>query len=401
VDFNLEAAYLASAITFGRIQATLEGLEPNGVYAVRHPYGVTEFTADENGELVGGARAAQREEIGGVEGNFAATLATSIGPFLRWTGTDAPAGYIGDGATPHTVQGSPTGRNSIRISGPGLPDVVTDPVSGEESGGLFSDQFTVEGKIAGPSPPPSAFASLSTTSLSFPGRRSDESSATRAVVLRNTGQVPLTPRVSTSSTDFSASGCAAPVAPGGTCVVTVGFVANSGVGDHSATLNIASNAANNPDLSVALTASITGLATRVIDNTQPTRTVVQLIPGVAPNQGVLPSTARSLAVSRLSLAGRISSTRLRLQGLRASMRLQEGTKVVRIAIYKARNGRRSGRAVFITNRTPRAAGLYRVTLRERSLLRKLTPRSYVIEVRAGRSAASLGAATKRAVVVTR
>jgi hypothetical protein len=412
MDFNLEAAYLASAITFGRIQATLRGLEPNGVYTVTHPYGETQFTAGPDGNLVGGARAAQREEIGGVEGNFDATLATSIGPFLRWTGTDAPPGYIGDGATPHTVDGSPTGNNWIRVSGPGLPDVVTDPVTGEVSGGLFSDLFTVEGKIAGPTPPPSAFASLSTTSLTFPGRRSDEISATRAVVLRNTGQVPLDASVSVSTADFSASGCATPVAPGGSCLVTVGFVANSGVGDHSATLNIASNAANNPNLSVALNGSITGLATQVIDNTQPPRTVVQLIPGpAAPGQGVVPgaaarqglpsATAGSLAVSRLSVARRISTARLRRQGLRASMRVQEGTSAVRIAVYKARNGRKTGRAVFSTIRAPRAAGLYRVTLRNRSLLRALKRGSYVIEVQGGRSAASLSAVTTRAFVVTR
>src|SRR5215210_1159122 len=267
LDFNLEAAYLDSAITFGRIQATLEGLEPNGVYTITHPYGTTTFTADENGELRSGDRAGQREEIGAVEGNFDATLATSIGPFLRWTGTDAPAGYIGDGSTPHTVVGSPTGTNSIRVSGPGLPDVVTDPVTGEVSGGLFSELFTVEGKIAGPTPAPAAFASLSATSITFPARRADETSVTRNVVLRNTGQVPLAVNsVSTSSPEFTARGCAASVAPGGSCTVTVGFVADSAVGVRSETLNIASSAANNPNLSVALDASITGSATQVIDN---------------------------------------------------------------------------------------------------------------------------------------
>ena len=414
VDFNLEAAYLASAITFGRIQATLEGLEPNGVYTITHPYGTTTFTADENGELRSGDRAGQREEIGGVEGNFGATLATSIGPFLRWTGTDAPAGYIGDGTTPHTVVGSPTGTNSIRVSGPGLPEVVTDAVTGEVSGGLFSDLFTVEGKIAGPTPAPAAFASLSATSLSFPARRADQTSVTRNVVLRNTGQVPLAVNsVSTSSPDFSASGCAGPVAPGGSCTVTVGFVANRAVGLRSETLNIASSAANNPNLSVALDASITGSATQVIDNTQPTRTVVQQIPVAgptvvrtitAPNQGVLASTARSpagTAVSRLSLARRISSTRLRLQGLRASMRLAADTKLVRIAIYKARNGKKTGRALYSTQRAPRAGGLYRVTLRSRSLLSKLRAGSYVIEIQAGRSAATIGAARRITFTVTR
>jgi hypothetical protein len=420
IDFNLEAAYLASAITFGRIQATFKGLEPNSDYTVTHPYGTTTFTTDAKGELLGRNRAGQRDEIGGVEGNFEATLATTIGPFLRSTSFAQGDLYIGDGATPGTVTGSPTGTNSIRISGPGLPNVVTDALTGEVSGGLFSDQFTVEGKVAGTAPAPAAFASLSTTSLSFPARRADESSVTRNVVLRNTGQVPLTvSSVSTSSADFTASGCADPVAAGGSCTVTVAFVANSAVGDRTATLNIASNAANNPNLSVALGATITGAATQIITIVQPGGTAVQQVPvagaalgqqapaaragggAAAQGQGVLPSTASSFAPSRLSLTRRISNTRLRLQGLRASMRLAADTKVVRIAVYKARNGQETGRALYTTQRATRSGGLYRVTLRSRGLLSKLRPGSYVMEVRAGRSAATLGAARRIAFTVTR
>jgi hypothetical protein len=120
-----------------------------------------------------------------------------------------------------------------------------------------------------------------------------------------------------------------------------------------------------------------------------------------PSRAVLPATASSLSVSNLSLAQRISITRLRLQGLRASMRVKEGTNVVRIAIYKARDGRKTGRALFVTNRAPRAAGLLRVTLRSSSLLKKLKAGSYVMEVRAGTNAASLGAVRRIAFRVTR
>jgi|tagenome__1003787_1003787.scaffolds.fasta_scaffold20839370_1 hypothetical protein len=403
IDFNLEAAFLAGPITFGRIQATFHGLQPNQEYTVTHPYGVSHFTTDANGELIGRVRAGQREEIGGAENDFATALNTTIGPFLRWTGDTAPAGYTGDGVTPHTVDGSPTGTNSIRVSGPGLPPVETNAATGEVTGGLFSDLFTVEGKIAGPPPPPSAFSSLSTTSLSFPARRADEASVTRSVALRNTGQVPLTVNsVSTTSGEFTASGCSAPVAPGSSCLVTVAFVGNSGVGDRTATLNIASNAANNPNMSLALSASITGAATRVIDNTQPATTVIQRIGvlGAAASQRVQPAD-RSSAVSGLSLSRRMSVTRLRAQGLRVSMRLKPGTKTVRMAIYRARNGKKTGRAVFTTTRTARAAGLYRATLRGRTLTRALKPGAYVIEVQGGRSAASLSAVRRFAFTVTR
>jgi hypothetical protein len=135
-------------------------------------------------------------------------------------------------------------------------------------------------------------------------------------------------------------------------------------------------------------------------STNTTTTILQVVPG--PAQGVLGQQLVSspLAVSRLSLARRISISRLRAKGLRASMNVQEGTNVVRIAIYKTRNGLRTGRAVFTTTRTPRSAGLFRVTLRS-SKLSKLKPGQYVMQVRAGRSAASLGPAKRIAFRVTR
>ena len=110
-------------------------------------------------------------------------------------------------------------------------------------------------------------------------------------------------------------------------------------------------------------------------------------------------TASSLAVSRLTLPRRISVTRLQAQGLRASMRVQEGTNVLRIAIYKSRNGQRTGRALYVTTRATRA-GLLNVTLRSRSLLRKLRAGTYVMEVRSGQSVASLGGVRRITFTVT-
>jgi hypothetical protein len=216
--------------------------------------------------------------------------------------------------------------------------------------------------------------------------------------------------VSTTSSEFTASGCSAPVAPGSSCLVTVAFVGNRAVGDRTATLNIASNAANNPNMSVALSASITGAATQVIDNTQapapapaPAATVIQRIEvlGATASQRVQPRASSALAVSGLSLSRRVSVTRLRAQGLGVSMRLKPGTKTVRMAIYRTRNGKRTGRAVFTATRTARAAGLYRTTLRGRTLTRALKPGAYVMEVRAGRSASSLSAVRRFAFTVTR
>jgi hypothetical protein len=112
------------------------------------------------------------------------------------------------------------------------------------------------------------------------------------------------------------------------------------------------------------------------------------------------SASSPLAVSRLSLARRISVARLRVEGLRASMNVPKGTKVVRIAIYKARNGARTGRALFTTTRTLRSAGLFRITLRGRALSR-LKPGEYVMEAQAGRSSGSPGAVRRVVFRVTR
>jgi hypothetical protein len=142
----------------------------------------------------------------------------------------------------------------------------------------------------------------------------------------------------------------------------------------------------------------------IVDKTKPTaptqtQTIIQVIRD--PAQQVLGKQVSSLAVSRLSLAHRISISRLRVQGLRASMQVKEGTRVVRLAIYKARGGQRSGRALFTTTRTPRSGGLFRVTLRNRSLLSKLRAGSYVLQVRSGSSASSLSGVRQIVFTVTK
>jgi hypothetical protein len=133
-----------------------------------------------------------------------------------------------------------------------------------------------------------------------------------------------------------------------------------------------------------------------------TNTIVRTIPGpIAATQSVLGTTARSLAVSRLSVARRVGLARLRAKGLRASMRVPAGTNSLRIAVYRARNGRKTGPALFVTTRAPRAGALYRVTLRDPGLLRKLRTGAYIMEVRAGSSVTSLGTPRYISFTVTR
>jgi Chitobiase/beta-hexosaminidase C-terminal domain len=131
--------------------------------------------------------------------------------------------------------------------------------------------------------------------------------------------------------------------------------------------------------------------------------IVQVIPGAGatapPASQVLAAQSASLAVSRLTLARRISVTRLRAHGLRTSMRVPDGANVVRIAIYRSRNGQRTGRALYATTRAVRA-GMLRVTVRNRRVLSKLRPGTYVMEARSGRSLDSLDAVRRITFTVT-
>jgi len=103
-------------ITFFQIVVgPLTGLKPGGVYTVTHPYGVlANLVADSSGTIP-----VQRQDIGCAAAtcDFTAVLGTSIGPFLQWE-QNAPAGFVGNPATPHTVVGSPFGNNVFRIDGP-------------------------------------------------------------------------------------------------------------------------------------------------------------------------------------------------------------------------------------------------------------------------------------------
>jgi hypothetical protein len=338
VDFNVEGAFLASAPqTFGRIQFSATGLVPGATYTVDHPYGTSHFTVDGGGKLGGNTRSAQREQT---DGTFTGTLGSSIGPFLR--STSAPAGYIGNGITATTVTGGPL-RNTMTVTGPGLPPAVTstDPVTGLvtvlQPAGLTTDKFVVEGKLFDANAP-----------------------------------VPIPPPPVTPDADGDG-------VPNNVdlCIAQVGPANNAGCPLPPATAAGAAAGAGKGAGS----------------------TIIQVIQPAVQVKGETVSSS-SLAVSRLTLAKRISITRLRVQGLRTSMQVQEGTNVVRLAIYKARGGLKTGRALFTTTRTPTKAGVFRVTLRS-SKLAKLKSGSYVLEARAGRSAASLGSVKTFVFTVTK
>jgi K319-like protein len=130
-SFALEGAFAnapiadGDQIVFTRIRYRINaGLQPNTDYKVTQPYGTDTITSDDTGALF------VTQDIGPVPGDFSAALKGRVGPFLTWAPnpndpTDAPpAGYIGDGVTPHAVTGSELGTNFVRIQGPGISDAA-------------------------------------------------------------------------------------------------------------------------------------------------------------------------------------------------------------------------------------------------------------------------------------
>jgi len=109
------------------------------------------------------------------------------------------------------------------------------------------------------------------------------------------------------------------------------------------------------------------------------------------------------------VAPAIQVTSLRAQGLPVTVRPRAGATTVRIRVFRV--GGVQGRAAAVTGKarakrtlvatvyraTPKAK-TYRFKLKERKL-RGLKPGRYVVEIRAGKSRTSLGAASTRTIVV--
>ncbi len=177
-DFNVEAAFLdpgaGQEITFGRIQVGMTGMEPNSDYTVTYPYGAGVWHTDAGGAIAGNDRTAQRHEVGcaAVPCNFDEALGTEIGPFMLWDPAEsAPdAGYIGDGITPHTIVGPAV--TSVTVEGPGLP-----------AGGISTNLFTLEGKLAS-APAPIFFSAPGSGSF---GTQRVGSTTTRTITVKNNG----------------------------------------------------------------------------------------------------------------------------------------------------------------------------------------------------------------------
>ena len=139
-------------VVFGRVRYKITNAVPGAPYTFTHPYGTETVKADDAGLLF------FTDDVGLIPGRFEDALNSRVAPFLRWTSgaakapgeADPPAGYLGDGATDHTITGSPVGQNFFRIQGPGIANAGGPACPGVLAGPdcIQTDLFTVQGKLA-------------------------------------------------------------------------------------------------------------------------------------------------------------------------------------------------------------------------------------------------------------
>ena len=374
-------------VSFSRIRFRFTGLVAGDTYRITHPYGVDEIEAEPDPAT--GGRINFTEDVGCLAapcGAFAQPGGDRITGFLTWDPTVAPAappGYVGNGVTPHAVIGSPTGKNFVQL----------DHIAGGRVTLVGrTNQFIVQGKRAGDPPPPAPHAILSVTSLSFAARQVGNASEAQAVSVSNHGTAPLAVTsaalAGTDAADFGvvADGCTGQtIAPGAACSVAVRFLPGH-TGSLAASLVVASNPPRAPH-----TVALSGVGTPG----PPPAPVIVAAPAPALVAGVAGATAASpLAVGRIAVDRRITRRALRRRGLQASFRLPRGTRVIQFAVFRARNGRPVGKALARGFRRARP-GPFRLRLRDRALLRKLRPGTYIVRIRAGRSRTTLGRASQR------
>ncbi|MEA2286644.1 MAG: hypothetical protein QOJ21_2687 [Solirubrobacteraceae bacterium] len=366
-----EAAFLnGGRITFGRVRVRVLNGPPNSSVVANHPYGTTTVDTDATG------KGTTTEDIGcgAAPCDFSVALGTTIGPFLTWdprVGPAPPAGYVGDSVTPHAVVGSPIGSNRFSV------------------GAAATNLFTVQGKLAGPPVP--VFNGPGSTDF---GTQPPGLPTTRTVTIESFG-VP---------------------AADGTSNLAVGAPAISGA--NAAEFGILANTCTGVSMPSGATCAITvafnpaapGAKTAVLDiphNAQGALSHVALAgagappppPPAAPAAGPAVTVAGagaagSLALQQLRLTHRVTRARVLRRGLRLSMRVSEGTEVVRVAIYRTRRGKRSARPVYLAFRLVPRAGVFRLTLDSRALRQRLKPGRYQLNVTPGQSRRQLGSTTK-------
>jgi hypothetical protein len=351
---------------FMRIRVVLTHAAQNTDYVVHHPFGDVKIHTDDVG---GGKDTVDAGCTLGPCPSFAGALTGQIGPFLTWTPDPAlPANHIGDAVTPHTVTGGTNG-NSFSVVGPG---------------GGSTNVFTVAGVLAGPPVPvyngpdglafgsqpngtPSAPKTATITSFGVP----DASGVSNLTVSSATISGP-------AAADFKlvSSNCGAAMASGAACALGVQFTPTA-AGTRSASLDVATNAASGVN-HVALSGA-----------------------GIAPSATVAGASARSrMTIRKLRTTHRLTRARVSRRGLRLTMRLPQGTEVLKVSVLRVRKNQRP-ELVWFAYRHPSKAGLYLLRLSSRKLRQRLKTGLYVVNVTPGVSKSQLGQTTSTRIRITR
>ncbi|MEY2653451.1 MAG: hypothetical protein RLZZ524_478 [Pseudomonadota bacterium] len=130
-------------LTFTRLRIRLD-VPAAGIYRVEHPYGVNEYRIE---VIEAGRDLSETFDITFVANDPAAQ--GKVGPWLTWDPVLAPpppVGYIGDGATPQPVVGSPCGTNFVRVTATGFNGL---PIAINAAGGnvATTSLFIVQGQL--------------------------------------------------------------------------------------------------------------------------------------------------------------------------------------------------------------------------------------------------------------
>src|SRR3954452_340211 len=359
---------------FMRARVILKGAVANANYVVHHPFGNVAIHTDATG---GGKATADSGCTLGPCPSFAGALTGQIGPFLAWTPDPAqPANHIGDGATPHTVTGGTNG-NVFSVVGPG---------------GASTNLFTVAGQTAGPpvavyhGPGSIDFGSMANGTASAPQTATVTS---YGVPDGGTGASNLTVSNATISgpaaADYKVLGstCGGSMPSGTACDVTVQFTPTAG-GPRSASLDVAANAASGVN-HIALSGA--GIAPAPVP--------------VATASAVAGASARSqLSISKVRTTHRMTRARVSHRGLRFTMRLPQGTEILKVSVLRIRKNR-APELVWFAYRHPSKAGLYRLNLGSRKLRKRLKAGLYVVNVTPGVSKTQLGQTSTTRIRITR
>jgi hypothetical protein len=355
---------------FMRVRVVLTGAVPNATYTVTHPFGTVTITTDGTG---GGRSTTDTGCSLAPCPTFGGALGGQIGPFLTWTPDPGlPPNHIGDGLTPHTVTGGTNG-NSFVVAGPG---------------GSSTNLFTVAGELAGP-PVPVINAPASLDFGPAPvGVPVQKSIAVRSFGVPDAGgasflSVGTVPASITGpgagAYTLVANSCIGVFASGQSCTMTLQMKAPA-AGALPAVLSIPSNATGGNG---TVELSGTGLAA-----------------GVA---GI--SSRSTFQITKLRTTHRMSRARVLARGLRLSMRLPQGTEILKVSVLRVRsNGRANRKPVYLAFRLVGRVGpggLYRLRLDSRALRRRMKAGLYQLNVTPGVSRRQLGRTSTTRIRITR